>query len=68
MLELTDLMVILRIAALGFVVTILSSLLKKQGKDTEATALGLVGAIIVIIWLVQYILQMFEALQTMFMF
>lgn len=68
MLDLTDLFVILRIAALGFIVTILSSLLKKQGKETEATALSLIGAIVVIIWLVQYILQMFEALQTMFMF
>lgn len=66
--DMGDLFVILRIAALGILVTLLSTMLKKYGKDIEATCIGLIGAIVVIIWLVQYITQFFEAVQTMFMF
>lgn len=63
-----DLMVILRIAGLGFAVTLISSLLKKSGKDIEATCVGLIGAVICIIWVIEYITQFFEVVQTMFMF
>lgn len=66
--ELVDLIVILRIAALGIIVTLLSGMLKKQGKDLEATCIGLIGACVVIIWLVSYITRLFEVVQTMFMF
>lgn len=63
-----DPVIIFKIAGMGFIVSILNIILKKCGRDEEAFFVGLAGTVIVFLWLVQYINQFFQAVQTLFVF
>jgi len=63
-----DTMIIFKIAGMGLTVSILNIILKKCGRDAEAFFVALAGTITVFLWLVQYINQFFEAVQTLFVF
>ena len=63
-----DTMIIFKIAGMGLTVSILSIILKKCGRDEEVFFVALAGTMIVFLWLVQYINQFFEAVQTLFVF
>ena len=59
---------IFRIAAVGILVTILSQVLKHSGRDEHAFLIGLAGLILVLTWIVPYIYELFETIQTLFSF
>lgn len=58
--------IIFKIAALGIVVTVLSQVLKHSGRDEQAFLLSLAGLIIVLLWIVPYISELFETMETLF--
>ena len=62
-----DIAIIFKIAAVGIIVTILGQVLKQSGRDEQAFLLSLVGLIIVTFWVVPYISELFETMETLFM-
>lgn len=59
---------IFKIAAVGILVTILSQILKHSGREEHAFMISLAGLIIVLTWIVPYIYDLFETVQTLFDF
>lgn len=62
-----DIAIIFKIAAVGIIVTILSQVLKQSGRDEQAFLIGLMGLIIVMFWVVPYISELFQTMETLFM-
>ena len=58
--------IIFKIAAVGIVVTVLSQVLKHSGREEPAFLLSLAGLIIVLFWIVPYISELFETMETLF--
>lgn len=58
--------IIFKIAAVGIVVTVLSQVLKHSGREEQAFILSLAGLIIVLFWIVPYISELFETMETLF--
>ena len=57
---------IFRIAAVGILVTILIQVLKHSGREEHAFLISLAGLILVLTWIVPYIYELFETIQTLF--
>ncbi len=57
---------IFKIAAVGILVTILSQVLKHSGREEHAFMIGLAGLILVLTWIVPYIYELFQTIQTLF--
>lgn len=57
---------IFKIAAVGILVTVLSQVLKQSGREEHAFLTSLAGLIIVLLWVVPYILELFETMQELF--
>lgn len=57
---------IFKIAAVGILVTILSQVLKHSGREEHAFLASLAGLILVLSWIVPYILELFETIQSLF--
>ncbi len=60
--------VIFKIAAVGILVTILSQVLKHSGREEQAFLVSLAGLILVLMWLVPYIYDLFVLIQKLFLF
>ena len=58
--------IIFKIAAVGIVVTVLSQVLKHSGREEQSFLLSLSGLIIVLFWIVPYISDLFETMETLF--
>ena len=58
--------IILKIAAVGIVVTVLSQVLKHSGREEQAFLLSLAGLIIVLFWIVPSISELFRTMETFF--
>jgi len=58
--------IIFRIAAVGILVTVLNQILKSSGRDDLAYLTGLAGLILVLFWVLPYIAELFETIQTLF--
>lgn len=58
--------IIFKIAAIGIVITVLGQVLKHSGREEQAFLLSLAGLIIVLFWIVPYISQLFETMETLF--
>ncbi len=58
--------IIFKIAAVGIVITVLSQVLKQSGREEQSFLLGLAGLVIVLFWIVPYIGDLFETMETMF--
>lgn len=58
--------IIFKIAAIGIVITVLGQVLKHSGREEHAFLLSLAGLIIVLFWIVPYISQLFETMETLF--
>ena len=63
-----DIQIVFKIAAVGILVTILGQVLKHSGREEQAFLLGLAGLIIVLSWVVPYIVELFESVETFFSF
>lgn len=57
---------IFKIAAVGILVSILSQVLKHSGRDEQAFLVSLAGLILVLIWVLPFIYELFESVQRMF--
>lgn len=57
---------IFKIAAVGILVTILSQVLKHSGREEHAFLVSLAGLILVLTWIVPYIYELFQTIQTLF--
>ena len=58
--------IIFRIAAVGILVTVLNQILKGSGRDDLAYLTGLAGLVLVLFWILPYIAELFETIQTLF--
>ena len=61
-----EITIIFKIAAVGIIVTILGQVLKQSGRDEQAFLISLAGLIIVLFWVVPYISQLFQTMETLF--
>ncbi len=57
---------IFKIAAVGILVTILGQVLKHSGREEHAFLISLAGLVLVLMWVVPYIYELFETMQTLF--
>ena len=57
---------IFKIAAVGILVTILSQVLKHSGREEHSFLISLAGLILVLIWIVPYIFDLFQTIETLF--
>ena len=57
---------IFKIAAVGILVTVLSQVLKHSGREEQAFLTSLAGLIIVLLWIVPYIFELFATMQELF--
>ncbi len=57
---------IFKIAAVGILVTILGQVLKHSGRDEHAFMISLAGLILVLLWIVPYIYELFETIRQLF--
>lgn len=60
--------ILFKIAAVGILVTILGQVLKHSGREEQAFLVALSGLIIVLSWVIPYIADLFEAVETFFSF
>ena len=61
-----DIGLIFKIAAVGILVSILNQVLKQSGREEHAFLTALVGLILVLSWIIPYIYELFETIQTLF--
>lgn len=57
--------IIFKIAAVGILVSVLSQILKHSGRDEQAFLVSLAGLLIVLFWIVPYIYDLFESIQSL---
>ena len=57
---------IFRIAAVWILVSVLGQVLKHSGRDEQAFLVSLAGLILVLLWVIPYIAELFETIQTLF--
>ena len=57
---------IFKIAAVGILVTILGQVLKHSGREEHAFLISLAGLILVMSWILPYIVELFQSMQTFF--
>ena len=57
---------IFKIAAVGILVSVLSQVLKHSGREEQAFLTSLAGLIIVLLWIIPYIAELFETIQELF--
>lgn len=61
-----DYLFILRIAVVGILVSILNQILKQSGRDELAFLTSLAGLILVLLWLLPHISDLFLSIQKLF--
>ena len=58
--------IIFKIAAVGIIITVLSQILKHSGREEHAFLISLAGLIMVLLWIVPYISDLFETMESLF--
>ena len=58
--------VIFKISAVGFLISVLNQILKHSGRDDQAFLTSLAGLILVLMWIVPYIYELFQTIQQLF--
>ncbi len=57
---------IIKIAALGIVISLLNQVLKHAGRDDQAFFVTMAGIIIVLTWILPYFTELFSAMEGLF--
>ena len=57
---------IFKIAAVGILVSVLSQVLKHSGREEQAFLTSLAGLLLVLFWVLPYVLELFETMQSLF--
>ena len=58
--------ILFKIAAVGILITVLNQVLKHSGRDDQAFLTSLAGLILVLMWIVPYIYELFQTIQQLF--
>lgn len=58
--------VIFKIAAVGIFISVLNQILKHSGRDDQAFLTSLAGLILVLMWIIPYIYELFQTIQQLF--
>ena len=61
-----DINLIFKSAAVGILVSVLSQVLKHSGREEQAFLTSLAGLILVLLWIIPYISQLFVTIETLF--
>ena len=61
-----DVTIIFRIAAVGILVAVLNQVLIRAGREEQAMLTTLAGLVVVLFWVIQYIKDLFDTVQTLF--
>lgn len=59
---------IFKIAAVGILVSIMNQVLKHSGREEQAFLTSLAGLLIVLLWILPYIFDLFEQVKELFLF
>ena len=57
---------IFKIAAVGILVSVLGQVLKLSGREEQAFLVSLAGLILVLLWVVPYIQELFQTIEQLF--
>lgn len=57
---------IFKIAAVGILVSVLGQVLKHSGREEQAFLVSLAGLILVLLWIVPYIQELFQTIEQLF--
>ena len=58
-----DINFIFKIAAVGILVSVINQVLKHSGRDEQAFLVSLAGLLLVLLWIVPYIYDLFETIK-----
>ena len=58
--------VIFKIAAVGILISVLNQILKHSGRDDQAFLTSLAGLILVLMWIIPHIYELFQTIQQLF--
>ncbi len=58
--------ILFKIAAVGILVSLLCQLLKNSGRDDLGHLVSLAGLLLVLFWVLPYVMELFETMQTLF--
>ena len=61
-----DITLIFKIAAVGILVSVVSQVLKHSGREEQAFLTSLAGLVLVLLWVVPYISELFETIKSLF--
>ncbi len=61
-----DINLIFKIAAVGILVSVLSQVLKHSGREEQAFLTSLAGLILVLLWIIPYISELFLTIKNLF--
>ena len=61
-----DISLIFKIAAVGIIVSVVGQILKHSGRGEQAFLTRLAGLILVLMWIVPYIYELFSTIQRLF--
>lgn len=61
-----DINIVFKIAAVGILVAVLNQVLTRAGREEQAMLTTLAGLVVVLFWVVKYISDLFETVQTLF--
>ena len=57
---------IFKIAAVGIIVSVIGQILKHSGREEQAFLTSLAGLLLVLMWIVPYIYDLFKTIQKLF--
>ena len=58
--------IIIKIAAHGIVIALLNQVLKHAGRDDQAFFVTMAGIIVVLTWILPYVVELFQSMQSLF--
>ena len=59
--------ILFKIAAVGILITVLNQALKHSGREDQAFLCSLAGLVLVLMWLIPYIYDLFAMMQELFL-
>lgn len=61
-----DISIIFKIAAVGIIVSVIEQILKHSGREEQAFLTSLAGLILVLMWIIPYIYELFNTIKNLF--
>ncbi len=63
-----EITLIFKIAAVGILVSVINQVLKHSGREEQAFLTSLAGLLLVLLWIIPYISQLFQTIKNLFNF